>query len=282
MADGCGPICQADNVLYPVTFQGFTLNKAFIKLAEFPISQAEMDELPDDQKALWAVVCHAVTELKIFARVYISNAHIADGEAPISMAILIQRHAILRVWSAKLFELVECVLGLSRQGPSVEVSVSSLAAKMHQKYEKNVQGSDHSLVARIRNESTNHYSFKAAKKNLKHVGDGANCTMYLHDMTGNSFYPYGEEVMFMGRINQYGSSLGNSEEKLDLLKNWFDWNLRANEWSDALHLECFKQFIRPKIQGRVPQEKVYWVEEGLVGDIESAKAPLFYRKTRPQ
>ena len=133
------------------------------------------------------------------------------------------------------------------------------------------------LVQNIRDNATNHYDFKSAKKNLKHIGENANCNFYLHKMDGNSYYPLGEEMMFVGRVNRFGSSLGTKEERAKLLSDWMEWNLRANRWARGVHVSAFVKIVDAKFPKRSAWSKKHYVPTRLVSEVDEPSVPIFFR-----
>ncbi len=253
-------------------------SKAIEHFFEYPINWARIQQLPEDQQAAIAVLSYAVSEANALSRLYIFNSHNMIDEEAIDCATSIQRFLLLRIWSAKLFEVEEFLKLGGTKKESKDEDLLELATDALENFSKLRSTEAYPIVRNIRHEATNHYSFKAAKDNLKHVSKNANCSMYLHELSGNSFYPMGEEVMFIGRINRHGASLATKEQKSEQLESWMNWNLGANRWLAQTHYSFINRLIIEP-DGRKPaQKRSYWIPPEMAGSREERMAPIFLRK----
>lgn len=84
------------------------------------------------------------------------------------------------------------------------------------------------LAKTIRDYATNHYL--PSKKNIPHVSERAKFVAYLHENSGNSYYPFGEEFVFLALIGRYFDKHGQSEYSMKDLRNWIDWGLKASRF----------------------------------------------------
>lgn len=141
---------------------------------------------------------------------------------------------------------------------------------------KSIRG--YKLARWVRHESTNHYTLKAARNNLEFVSERANYNLYLHKLNGNSFYPMGEEVMFVARMNRAGANFSTREEGAEGLKLWFDWNIEANKWLHKAHSRFLKELVLDSRPKEAARKKSYWFKPELVGEAGEPRIPLFYRK----
>lgn len=253
--------------------------KAIEHFVEYPTSWARIQQLPDDQQAAIALLSYAVSEANALSRLYILNSHNLIDEEAIDCATSIQRFLLLRIWSAKLFEVEDFLqLGSAKKKASKDKDLLELAADALQSFSKLRDTTAYPVVRNIRHEATNHYSFKAAKQNLKHVSKNANCNMYLHELNGNSFYPMGEEVMFIGRINRHGASLATKDQKSELLESWMNWNLEANNWLAQTHKSFVSKLIFEPDGQKSARKRSYWIPPEMVGSRDENVAPIFVRK----
>jgi hypothetical protein len=95
----------------------------------------------------------------------------------------------------------------------------------------------------IRHEVANHYTLKAAKKNLRFISPEADLSLYVHELRGNSFYPMGEEVIFAGRLNRHLSGSAADIPPSDAFDEWLDWSLKATNLANKVHFELVKALI---------------------------------------
>lgn len=238
-----------------------------------------MQSLPEDQQAALAILSYAVSETNALAKLYICQSHEMTGIEAIDLASTIQRFVVLRSWSARLFEIEQFLTLGGKKKKTDDSALMSLASAAIQDFESIRTHQGYAIARDLRNEATSHYSFDAAKKNLSHVSNNSNCTMYLHELNGNSFFPLGEEVMFQGRLNRKGSNLASREERAQLLKYWYDWNLLANKWLADAHVNFIKTLVIERFEGKGARKKTYWVPKEFVGTKEDRMTPVFLEKS---
>ncbi|MEP1962496.1 hypothetical protein [Tateyamaria sp.] len=254
-------------------------NKAIVEITKYALSKKDFEDIPEDQVALIGLLNYAATELNCLQRVYIASSQGLTGENHLDVGIASQRYTLLRVWSAKLFELMQCLEDLCKPNRKIDEVVLEVATTAREAMVELKENDAYPLVRNIRDNATNHYSFKDAKKNLRHVSEGADFSLYLHEMDGNSYYPMGEELMFVGRINRFGSGLSGKAARQNLLNAWMDWNLLANHWVRATHVDAFERLVMSKYPRRAAWSKKHYVPVNLVGNIEKPVVPLFMKRT---
>ncbi|MFK7835149.1 MAG: hypothetical protein AB8B60_02915 [Sulfitobacter sp.] len=250
--------------------------KALQKQFEYPLTWKDLAVLPAEQLALLSLANFAAAELNILQRIYIQTAHNLTQDAALDVAIAAQRYVVLRTWSAKLFEFAAMFEGLLKQGLEDDTTLE-MAKEAVERFGALKESDGYAIVRNVRHEASNHYSFSAALKNLSHVPDHANCNMYMNKLDGNSYYPMGEEVMFVGRLNRHGASIKTEEEKQQLLVIWHDWNVEANEWLRKVHERIFSKFVSVRFPDRSAREKLYWFDPKLAGDMVPPSIPIFLR-----
>jgi len=256
--------------------------KALEKLVEFPVRWSDLDGLTTDQKAFLAIVSYAASEFNILRRLYLFASHeTTDEDQDILFGTTMQRLVVLRTWSAKLFELSQTVEKLSKENGTSDLVVQRVAKSAWKSFEDTKLTDGYKIARNVRHEATNHYSMDAAKRNLPFVPSHANCGLFMHEKDGNSFYPMGEEVMFMGRMNRSGSSLKTDEERAEQLNLWARWNLDATRWSRELQRSIDTELLFDHMPGRSGKQKVYWFDPELVGGLTGRRVPLFLR-TEPK
>lgn len=251
---------------------------AIVHLTQYPISVNEFSALSKDQQAGLAIVSYAVSESNVFAKLFIAAAHDPVDEAVIDSSIAMQQFTILRAWSAKLFE-VEAFLCLGgKKKESEDVLLLKIAAECLNEFSVLRQHEGYPITRDLRNEATSHYSFSSARKNLEHLSQSFDASMYLNEQTGNSFYPLGEEVMFVGRINRRAANLTDKAERMKILESWMNWNIQANQWLVSCHNKFVRQLLFDRFENKYARKRVFWVPPALSLTKEEAKVPIFYRK----
>jgi hypothetical protein len=254
---------------------GITAIEYFVELE---MRWKEFDPLSDDEKAALSIVCFAVTEVNALMRMYAFAEHHFTGKAAIDYGMLAQSHSLLRSWSAKLFEFSEFITFKDKNNRTSDPSLLALSKKHASTFEALKTENGYGAARYLRHETTNHYLLVPVRKNLPHVSDRANCNFYLHQLNGNSHFPMGEEVVFVGRLNRDGAHLATDEEKRKTYSDWWTWNLSATKWLNAVHLDFYRELVVPLAKAKTARRRAYWIDPRLVGVPEQDKLPLFMRK----
>lgn len=242
---------------------------------ELELTLADFDDVTEDAIALFSISSYAVSELNAIARVLLSTLHPLEKDDAINIANVIQSSCIIRYWTLKLFEFFECLKKIQNSPKRYDDHVVRLAAQAVDDFSTLKSQSGFMLARDVRHEATGHYSLDAAKKNLRHVGRHATASMFVHQNSVNSFFPLGEEVMFIGRLNRHGVNLSSDAERAKLIQVLFDWNMAANKWIGDTHLAFFRALILPKLDGRYAKKRAYWMNPRKVGAVEEFNVPLF-------
>jgi hypothetical protein len=253
-------------------------NSAIEFFVELEMRWKEFHPLSDDQKAALSIVCFAVTEVNALMRMYAFAEHELTGKAAIDYGTLAQSHCILRSWSAKLFEFSEFITFKDKNNRTSDPALLDLSKRHTDTFETLKSESGYGVARFLRHEATNHYLLDPVRKNLSHISDSANCNFYLHDLNGNSHFPIGEEVVFVGRLNRAGAHLASDEERKKSYRDWWRWNLSATKWLNAVHLDYYRELVVPLARAKSARRRAYWIDPRLVGVPEEHKLPLFMRK----
>lgn len=248
------------------------------KLVEFfyvyPVFKSDLEKIPRDHAAIVGLLSFAVSEINAFLRMYIFSQHGFDHEAGINEVIAIQNMALMRVISAKLFE-VENLLKFSKVQPPPDKMVIDLAKKCLKSFDALRRKDGYKVALRLRNEATHHYSFAAARKSCSQISANANLNLYIHGKSGNEFYPMGEELIFAGGLNKLSGEADKSDE--NIYRVWFEWVKGAVLWLKSAHGRFINELILKKHPGRGARKKIFFLDETLVGEVNSTKLPVIMR-----
>jgi len=255
--------------------------KAVQSLYKLPLSWMEVQKLPQDQQAALAITNFAASEVNTLQRLFVFSAHRVTDDNDINAAIMIQRFSVLRRWSASLFEFREFLsFGPKPKEKANDMLVQVWAKASVEKYRALEAIDGYGVVRDIRNEAGSHYSFSAAKKNIKHVSDIADCNLYPQAQGGNSYFPMGEEVMFLGRLNRHGANLKTKEEKMKLFDNWMAWNIQAAKWLSHVQSDLVGRILKAHFPEKKPTKRIVSIDPVLVGNEADIKVPIFYRSAQ--
>lgn len=255
-----------------------TSPKALVKLAEFPLFRKDFENIPTDQTALLGIISFAVSEINALSRLYLSAEQEFKQDDAIDHAVFTQMFIIVRSWSSRLFELTNTFTELSKGRNTKDSVVIDLAKKIMDDLESPDTSAGQTIVRNIRNEAASHYPFEAAKKNVRHISEGANLKMYLHALDGNSFYPMGEALMFEARFHRHAQTDKREQAHSALFQDWLDWNLAASKWARRAHLAIFEEIVITRFPNRFAREKTFWVDPEMVGDVRGSRVPVFFRE----
>jgi hypothetical protein len=254
-------------------------NKALEKIAVFPLRWSDLAYLSDHQKAALSIVSFAVTEINCLMRLYLFSRHDLTGDDIVDYASLAQSGVLLRTWSSKLFEVSSFLRFKESYNKTNDEALTRLGKEASEEFKGIEAGSGYASARNFRNEVSNHCSLSAVEKNLEHVPSHANCNMYLHSMQGNSYFPIGDDVVFIGRLNRQGAQRTSLEQERNLYEEWMQWNLDATRWLNDVHLKFFAEFIANRLPGRVATERLLWLDPKMVGNPSDVRIPVFMRKT---
>lgn len=253
--------------------------KSLAHYLEFQTNWNELSRIPESHLAAVALLQYAVTDVNALRKIYLCQDHDLTGEKATDSAINTHRFVILRSWSSRIFEAIQFLKSGQRKDFCNEPKLKELADEAMGKLYEISQGDGYETARTIRNEATNHYSFSAAKKNLKHVDASMNVNMYIAENCGNQFYPMGEAVMFHALLNRRWSDQ-TEQQRTQRFHDWLFWNLDANKWlSDVLGR--FVQEIMFNSLGRSSIRKTtYWVSPDYASDRSGKLTPIFVQRRK--
>lgn len=245
-------------------------------LWEYSVTKEEFDTLEPDLAAALSIVCYAYSEVNALMRLYLFSIHNHVGSDVVDTMGEIQKNTLLRIWSAKLFELAD-FMELKKYSKTNNQELVALACVARKLFAPLKKDAAYQTVRLIRNEATSHYALAPAKKNLEFVGEGAALSIIQHKIGGNSFNPLGEEVMFIGRMNRAAQHLDTKEKRIEFHKQWFNWNVEATKWLSKVQTQFAKKILFEKFPDRRAYKRMYWIPQQMVGEIGESKTPLFCR-----
>lgn len=96
------------------------------------------------------------------------------------------------------------------------------------------------LTKFIRNKVTNHYAFTDWHSGAKEQKKGHKFELYMHQLNGNTFYPFAEEASHLSLL---GSDKWNNIQFDDLFKWMADTNKILIEMQQRILLVLFKHYV---------------------------------------
>lgn len=252
-------------------------------LTEIQISWSELKLMPTEQRAFFALICMALNDIVTFSRLVVLANWKPDQEENINIIAAIQKNSLMRVWSAKLFELSESIANIDRKKKLEDKSLKDFIEKHKVLYAEISNLPGYFLARAIRNQASSHYSFSDILRSLDHVGDLAKCGYLLHEATGNSCYPLGEEVAFIGQINRHMTGTQSFGSATNGIAEWMDWNVKATSIANNLIADFNRQFVMPflKHDRRRSRRQAYWLDPRMVGQYGESMLPIIMRRRTP-
>lgn len=234
---------------------GCGTNKALVKLVEFPISRHDLENLTDDQRAAFAIICHFVNEVNVFQRLFIASGHDWPSDPEMLVAVAIQRNTIVRVLSSKIFEIREFFRFSGRYNRTKDEKLKRFGEWADETLERLDDGDGYRFAKSVRDEGSFHYHLKPARELQKWVHDDAMRSVFVGKTSGSSLFPYGEEVMYIGLANEFVSSKETNEKVKKLMEDWSEWSLavvrEVNVISKRFFLSSFSRLRRTGRPGTV-------------------------------
>lgn len=242
----------------------------------FETNWQELQQLPEAHLAVVSLLQFAVSEANTFMKVYLCQDHPYTQEKALDSVINIHKFTVLRTWSSRLFEIIEFLEQGKNKEFKEDVLLSELTEKALEGFEEIRSGNGYEIARAIRHEATNHYSLKAAKKNLNHVPAAMDCRMYLAKNRGNEFFPLGEAVMFHARLNRHWASKAASERR-KRLEDWLDWCIKANDLASKTHALFVSKLVFEPLGRNEVVRRQYWVSEDFAADRMNKLTPMYFQ-----
>jgi hypothetical protein len=252
-------------------------------LTEIKITWSELKLMPAEQRAFFALICMALNDIITFSRLVVLANWKPGREENIDVIAAIQKNSLLRVWSAKLFELSEAIENIEKKKKLLDKPLKEFILKHRALYADISELPGYFLARAIRNQASSHYGFSDIVRSLDHVGDLAKCGYLLHEATGNSCYPLGEEVAFVGQLNRHMSGTQRFANKTTGIEEWMDWNVKATRIANNLIADFNREFVKPilKADRQRLQRRAYWLDHRMVGQYGETMLPIFMRRRAP-
>ncbi|GLS87313.1 hypothetical protein GCM10010873_22870 [Cypionkella aquatica] len=234
----------------------------------------DYSHLHTDLQAGLVITAYAITEINTFMRLFLNASHPYTGDEFLDSASFSQRNLLLRTMAAKVFEYRTMLEG--KDSKNSDKSWSDEAAKISSEISESETMIGYRLAEDLRNEAANHYSFKAARKNLLFTSSNANFSLYVHQKTGNGFYPAGEEVMFIGRLSRHIDGM----KDITLQRAFDEWMIWVREVITIMsnnYVRMITTHIFQKKPKKYARKVAHFVPFSMVQEPRKPSAPLFMR-----
>lgn len=248
---------------------------------EFEISEKDQKTLGDDLFAYWMALSFSVSELMVFHKLAIQSSEVEPKDVLFAKQAKTQTNTILRVFSAKLFEGIECVTGFekivvrkAKQGKAskFEIAFQEKFGESAEKFNSLRKEANFKTAKFVRDKATNHIRSSEVKRNLKHAFPGAERSMVFRRMPINSYFPIGEDMVFGALLDRHYHDEKRLEERQQAFREYLKWMLKtSSELAEYFSDVCFWIIIESLEHAR-PPESMRTLEEEYC--VESGKKPL--------
>ncbi|MFK7763670.1 MAG: hypothetical protein AB8B62_10435 [Roseobacter sp.] len=215
-------------------------NKKIIHLYKLEIPKADLERLSVDEVAFIATMAFAVDELSVFQKLLIQTFNARPSDDDMSGMYQTQQNCLLRVLIAKSFETLKIVENFKRT--MVRKSKSDRLQVLTQ-FEEDLANFQHGelylLAKDIRNHSVSHYIPPEVSKNLQDMGSYPQFSAFLHENSGNSYHPFGEEAAFLARIGRHFREAGRDKWSVEDFRDLTDWTLSVS----SLNTKIFQRYL---------------------------------------
>ena len=249
-------------------------------LTELGISWTELGEMPDEQKAFFALICLAQNDITTYSRLVVLANWEPTRDENVNVIATIQINSLLRVWSAKLFEFSKLIDRIGGGKLIKDDALRIFARKYLHLFSTIESMPGYSIARMLRNDAASHYAFPEVVRSLSKIDASAKCGYIMHESVGNSYYPFGEEVAFVGQLNRHLSGTSKKIDAAQGVRDWMNWNTQASRIAGKVLPDFNKDFVIPLIANkrRRLRKQAHWLEHGMVGTFGSTKLPLLMRK----
>ena len=243
---------------------------------KFRLRLSDLSALSRSEKAALTLLCFVVSELNSLKRLSLFAMHTEELPDDAVPAVAVQRNLILRTITAKLFEFLRLVE--KKVDPA---AVDDRVKMVFQRYSKELDeartGVGFTIAKKIRNKMANHFDFEEAEKVAAQCPETVECSFYLTEANGNSYYPMGDEIIFASGILKAIKDSGLTISFQDALDEWIDWTLRLSNLADSIHVAIFEELVVPLVPDRMAHHRPIWLPEDLVAKHPGFRLPLFIR-----
>ena len=166
------------------------------------LKKDDIEKIGQENFSFLSIILFAANEIFVYQKILITYMKRPDKRCDEILTLsFIHQLTILRTLSAKIVEFIKLYEDQNkiwiRRGLNNEVEYM----KANTEYLNSLKTSKFfNFTIKMRNKIINHYIISEISKNLPHTSDRSDYSMQLHQEQGNSFFPIGEEVVFIGFI----------------------------------------------------------------------------------
>ncbi|KCV81939.1 hypothetical protein ATO10_08838 [Actibacterium atlanticum] len=250
-------------------------------LYELSIPKADIEKLDETEWAFIATLAFAMDEISVFQKLLVHAKAQKPEAEELRIAHAIQENTITRALCAKIFEAVKLFDQYQRLADRNGLSdVRNKLVEFSESFDELKADPIYSLAKDIRDHATNHYLPSETKKNLEHVSDKAITKAFLHRNIGNSFYPLGEEFVFLGRIGRHYAEEYDRPHTMEDVRKWVEWALAASKVLTHFFTDYLVWVQRERFPEWALKPTKPYLEPELYGELGETPLKLFFEASR--
>jgi hypothetical protein len=228
------------------------------EFSEVTFTKSELLALPTASLKFLVASCIAANGIAVFQRIIIQTLHSTPSHEIIKTYNIINNQVLVRHLAMAILSYNKVVAESASQiedlGLRREVEQITAATKASPSF---------NLALQLRNEMTGHYNVAGIDDRLGGFSDDHAFSMFLHEMTGNSLYPIGEEIGHFSRHDSFAT--------IDAL---LDWVIEASGSLLSLQQRVFAHLVEKRFPRKRIMKRKVPVEAALAWSPEQRSALL--------
>jgi hypothetical protein len=239
---------------------------------EFGELRFTKDELKASDQSIFSLIVGssvAANDVAVLQRLAIFHGHRKTDSDLVKTYIGVNSLILFRLLSAKVYEYLHFIDGfarkLRRRKDNAFVDFLSMADELLKMREDR----EYALTKELRDNITHHYHGATDVINLETFDSDHQFSMFLHNASGNSLSPLGEDIGTFGILRSKGDG---TDAKL-----FIDWTIKASgeiiSFQHRSMVSILNKFFPKKklVMRKVP------VDAGIIGD-EDTRSPLLFKR----
>lgn len=247
-----------------------------VHLYEFEIPKSDIERMSENELAFLSTLAFCVDEIAVFTKLLVQTFHVRPRYDELLSHYQIQQNVLMRSLNAKSFEGFKILRGykklLEREGGQQD-RLAKIDGYLVELQDLEADPA-FELAQSIRDHATNHYIPSETNKNLKNISKRSRFLAYIHETSGNSRYPFGEECVFLARIGRYYSDAGKDSYTMDDVGAWIDWGIKSSRFLSKTLQDYLKWLQDEHFPNWYVTVKKPWLEACLYSEIDEAHLPI--------
>jgi hypothetical protein len=250
------------------------VSQAIVHFHELKVDKSALSALSNEEVAIYGMLSHISNELNVFSNLLSTTRSSAEYSNPVSFAKILQHNVLLRTLSANLYEALDFLDDLRTKPKGVSEELDGILSRYYSRTSKLKKSIGYSINRNIRNEVASHYNYSDAKRNARAAQDDLDASVYLSSKDGNTYFVFGEQLMFVQRLIRFSEANAKYKYADTLAEDWLGWSLKVVKLFKDLNAEVFG-FVTDKLENHEFRKTHYFVEQNMMIKNGAELLPLF-------